>query len=68
MQFHLSARALVVTGADIGFRVEGTINDVPAGRLVVRGRNGQWIEPPTPPGTGVRPVTRTDAAGFRRIG
>ena len=35
----------VLSGADIGFRVEGTINGVPAGRLVVRTRNGEWVEP-----------------------
>ena len=32
----------VLTGADIGFRVEGHVGDAATGRLVVR-ENGQWI-------------------------
>jgi hypothetical protein len=35
---------VVLSGADVGFRVEGMIFDVPVGRLVVR-LNGQWVEP-----------------------
>ena len=33
----------VLTGADIGFRVEGMYGDTPAGALVIR-VNGQWVE------------------------
>ena len=35
--------ARVMTGADIGFRVEGLRGDVPVGRLVVR-VNERWVE------------------------
>ena len=35
----------VLSGDDIGFRVEGVIRDTPAGRLVIRGMDGQWVEP-----------------------
>jgi hypothetical protein len=42
----------VLSGGDIGFRVEGTdINGKPTGTLVVRW-NGAWVEP----GMSVRPV------------
>jgi hypothetical protein len=40
----LPAGPIIVSGDDIGFRVEGTIGDAPAGTLVIR-RNGQWVEP-----------------------
>ena len=33
----------VLSGADLGFRVEGMIGQVPAGTLVVR-VDGQWVE------------------------
>src|SRR5437870_9191430 len=33
----------VVSGNDLGFRIEGTQGATPVGRLVVR-RNGQWVE------------------------
>jgi hypothetical protein len=33
----------VLSGADIGFRVEGRKGDAPVGTLVVR-VNGQWVE------------------------
>ena len=35
----------VLSGDDIGFRVEGVVGDAPAGRLVIRGMDGQWVEP-----------------------
>lgn len=34
----------VLSGADVGFRLEGTIGDAPAGTIVIR-QNGQWVEP-----------------------
>ena len=33
----------VISGGDVGFRVDSQRNGVPTGRLVVR-VNGQWIE------------------------
>ena len=48
---------VVLSGADIGFRVEGTINGVPAGRLVVRTRNGEWVEPRSVSSAGVIPLS-----------
>ena len=33
----------VVSGNDLGFRIEATQGATPVGRLVVR-RNGQWVE------------------------
>ncbi len=38
----------IVSGDDIGFRVEGSLGDTPAGTLVIR-RNGVWIEPQAAP-------------------
>ncbi len=38
----------IVSGDDIGFRVEGLLGDTPAGTLVIR-RNGVWIEPQEAP-------------------
>ena len=35
----------VLSGDDIGFRVEGVIGDAPAGKLVIRGMDGEWVEP-----------------------
>jgi len=40
---------VVLSGSDIGFRVEGQIDNAPAGTLVVR-VNGQWVVPRTPTG------------------
>lgn len=34
----------VVSGGDIGFRIDSERNGVPTGRLVIR-MNGQWVEP-----------------------
>ena len=34
----------VISGADIGFRVEGTERGLPVGRLVIR-IDGKWVEP-----------------------
>ena len=39
------ANPYVLSGGDMGFRVEGVIKDTPAGRLVIRGMDGQWVEP-----------------------
>ena len=38
----------IVTGDDIGFRVEGAYGGAPAGTLVIR-RNGVWMEPQKAP-------------------
>ncbi len=38
----------IVSGDDIGFRVEGILGGTPAGTLVIR-RNGVWIEPQAAP-------------------
>ena len=46
----------VMTGADLGFRVEGTVGDKPAGTLVIR-VNGKWVEPTSVPGVKVRPAS-----------
>ena len=39
----------VISGDDLGFRVETDRGGVPTGRLVVR-VNGQWVEPRFSPG------------------
>lgn len=44
----------VVSGADIGFRIEGVRGDTPIGTLVIR-VNGQWVE--TDFGSGVQKLT-----------
>jgi len=44
----------VVSGADIGFRIEGVKGDTPVGRLVIR-VNGQWVVPDF--GSGVQKLT-----------
>jgi hypothetical protein len=44
----------VVSGADIGFRIEGVKGDTPVGTLVIR-VNGQWVEPDF--GSGVQKLT-----------
>jgi hypothetical protein len=44
----------VVSGPDIGFRIEGVRGDTPVGTLVIR-VNGQWVEADF--GSGVRKLT-----------
>jgi hypothetical protein len=44
----------VISGNDIGFRIEGTRGDTPIGTLVIR-VNGEWVEPDF--GSGVRRLT-----------
>jgi hypothetical protein len=44
----------VISGSDIGFRVEGHKGNTPVGTLVVR-VDGRWIEPEF--ASGVRPLT-----------
>ncbi len=39
---------LVLSGADVGFRVEGHLRGTPAGTLVIR-YMGEWVEPEIPP-------------------
>ncbi len=48
--FHPLPEPFIVSGDDIGFRVEGLLGDTPAGTLVIR-RNGVWIEPKAAPPT-----------------
>ena len=37
---------IIVSGTDIGFRVEGRRGDTPVGRFVIRSSaSGQWAEP-----------------------
>ena len=38
------ATPVVLSGPDVGFRVEGQAGNVPAGRLVIR-VNGEWVVP-----------------------
>ena len=45
----------IVSGDDIGFRVEGLLGGTPAGTLVIR-RNGWWIEPQAAPKPSVSPL------------
>ena len=40
---------VIVSGSDLGFRVEGQVGSTPAGTLVIR-VNGQWVVPTTPSG------------------
>ncbi len=40
---------IVLSGSDIGFRVEGKIGNTPAGTLVIR-VNNQWVVPTTASG------------------
>jgi hypothetical protein len=47
----------VITGADLGFRLEGMRGDQPAGTLVIR-LNGKWVEPTTAPRLSPRPATQ----------
>lgn len=39
---------VMVSGADIAFRVEGRQGNTPVGRLVIR-FNGRWVEPTSVP-------------------
>jgi hypothetical protein len=34
----------IISGGDVGFRVEGTMGGRPAGQLVIR-VDGEWVEP-----------------------
>jgi hypothetical protein len=38
------ASPIILSGSDVGFRVEGRVGNIPAGTLVIR-VNGQWIVP-----------------------
>ena len=38
------ASPFVLSGSDVGFRVEGRVGNTPAGTFVIRA-NGQWIVP-----------------------
>jgi hypothetical protein len=49
---------IVFSGDDIGFRVEGTVDGVPAGKLVIRSRSGQWVEPRDVPRPATLPLNR----------
>ncbi len=49
--FDALADPYVLSGDDIGFRVEGVVGDAPAGRLVIRGMDGEWVEPKETPVT-----------------
>jgi hypothetical protein len=44
---------VVLTGNDVGFRLEGHIGEMPAGTLVIR-VNGQWVVPMAPPNGAAR--------------
>jgi hypothetical protein len=44
---------VVLSGSDLGFRIEGVRGGKPVGRLVVR-QNGQWVE--VEPALVVRPM------------
>ena len=44
----------VISGDDLGFRIEGTKGDTPVGTLVIR-INGEWVEPDF--GSGVQRLT-----------
>ena len=46
----------VISGSDLGFRVEGMVGDQPAGAIVVR-VNGKWLEVTSTPRSSVRPAT-----------
>ena len=48
-RFDRLSDSYVLSGDDIGFRVEGAIGDAPAGRLVIRGMDGEWAEPKSSP-------------------
>jgi hypothetical protein len=44
LQFDPLPEPIVLSGSDIGFRVEGRAGAIPSGRFVVR-MGGQWVEP-----------------------
>lgn len=46
------------SGADIGFRVEGTENGKAVGRLVVRLKSGEWVDVQLAPGPRVVPLAK----------
>ena len=46
----------VMTGSDIGFRVEGLRGDTPVGRIVVR-VNDRWVEAELAPPSPVSPLS-----------
>jgi hypothetical protein len=45
---------VVLSGSDVGFRIEGVRGGKPVGRLVVR-QNGEWVEVESP--VAVRPMS-----------
>jgi hypothetical protein len=47
----------VVSGGDLGFRVEGRRGNTPVGTLVIR-INGQWVDVEVAHGAGVRMTPR----------
>jgi hypothetical protein len=47
----------VISGADLGFRLEGVAGDKPAGTLGIR-VNGEWVAPTASPHMSVRPATQ----------
>jgi hypothetical protein len=46
---------MVLSGADVGFRVEGRQGGTPVGRLVVR-MDGKWVEAVVGGGWGLQPT------------
>ena len=42
---------IIISGNDVGFRVDGSLGGVPAGALVIRRMNGEWVEPKPLPAT-----------------
>lgn len=42
-QFIPLPEPIVLSGSDVGFRLEGRLGSAPAGQLVIR-INGQWVE------------------------
>ena len=44
---------VIISGSDIGFRVEGRLGNAPTGRWIIR-MDGKWVEPQVAPT--VRPV------------
>jgi hypothetical protein len=49
------AAPIVLSGNDVGFRVEGRVGNTPAGTLVIR-VNGDWIVPRDASGGATRPA------------
>lgn len=54
-QFSPLPEPIVVSGEDVGFRVEGWLGAAAAGRLVVR-VDGRWVEAQDAPASRLRPV------------